>query len=208
MALNPESLPSYLEQYRTLLRKYDVTDAENGITGILDTLSGWTGPDDKFSLVWPERPTCHRGSDIGWRQPSTREPYPVDFRTCSYCGSIHPEDLVRHLTSGARLSGSDWKYGFPHKFYVENVPNLAAGKVVQMGSSSKWEGDVYTEEPIMGAAPAHAPCKWYNDHLEDVTDAPTFLVLAAVVSVCSGIAFWRGEKGLMYAAPRYGYQQW
>jgi hypothetical protein len=38
---------------------------------------------------------------------------------CSYCGSLHPDEAVKLLTTdGTRYSGSDWKYGFPHKFYI------------------------------------------------------------------------------------------
>lgn len=38
---------------------------------------------------------------------------------CSYCGSLHPEEAVKLLqTAGTSYSGSDWKYGFPHKFYI------------------------------------------------------------------------------------------
>jgi len=44
------------------------------------------------------------------------------FRSCPYCGSVHPDDLVEALKHGASLTGSDWKYGFPHKFYVRGGP--------------------------------------------------------------------------------------
>lgn len=38
---------------------------------------------------------------------------------CSYCGSLHPDEAVKLLkTPGTRYSGSDWKYSFPHKFYI------------------------------------------------------------------------------------------
>lgn len=42
------------------------------------------------------------------------------IRTCTYCGGIHPEDLIVLLDAGARLERTDWKYGWPHKFYVIN----------------------------------------------------------------------------------------
>lgn len=72
-------------------------------------------------MIFPERPTCH-DNDLSpvfktmapeWR---TREGGP--HRRCSYCGSLHPEDLMKVLGEGARLGGADWKYGWPHKFYV------------------------------------------------------------------------------------------
>jgi len=39
--------------------------------------------------------------------------------TCSYCGSISPKEALERLTDPASNgSGSDWKYGWPHKFYI------------------------------------------------------------------------------------------
>lgn len=49
-----------------------------------------------------------------WREPSHGRSY----RTCSYCGCIHPEDLIAYVKGGGTLGGSDWKYGWPHKFYL------------------------------------------------------------------------------------------
>lgn len=40
---------------------------------------------------------------------------------CSFCGSLHPSDLVTLLKAGATLSPADRKYGWPHKFYVERA---------------------------------------------------------------------------------------
>ncbi len=41
---------------------------------------------------------------------------------CSYCGSLSVQDAIRFLKQpGTRFSGSDWKYGWPHKFYIEPV---------------------------------------------------------------------------------------
>lgn len=81
-----------------------------------------------------------------WRKPRRGD----HFRTCSYCGSIHPEDLAAEIVPQGKCSGCDatgweahfrlhaepehhydpggpyasWadrKYGWPHKFYVENL---------------------------------------------------------------------------------------
>jgi hypothetical protein len=43
---------------------------------------------------------------------------PDPFSHCSYCGSIHFDDVRHVLHEGGRLGGADWKYGYPHKFYV------------------------------------------------------------------------------------------
>ena len=45
------------------------------------------------------------------------------YMRCSYCGSITVTDMLRLLQKpGVRYSGSDWKYGWPHKFYL-TTPN-------------------------------------------------------------------------------------
>src|SRR5688572_27163775 len=51
-----------------------------------------------------------------WTEPQRGE----HFRRCSFCGSIHPDDLAAEENWTAEWS--DQKYGWPHKFYVD-VPN-------------------------------------------------------------------------------------
>lgn len=125
-------------------------------------------------MQFPTAPTCHGADPVfrklepTWRAPeASREPYGESFRRCYYCGSIHPEDLLKALQEGATLEGTDRKYGWPHKFYVEGIPNLIVGRQVQMGFDSRWDGEKRIETPIMGAAPATVPAKWYNEHLLD-----------------------------------------
>lgn len=73
-------------------------------------------------IVWPDKPTCHgdvtqgvfKISEPHWRPTSDT----CRYRTCSYCGSIHPADLITEIQSGNAMGGSDWKYGYPHKFYL------------------------------------------------------------------------------------------
>lgn len=41
--------------------------------------------------------------------------------TCSYCGSMTTAKTIELLkTPGTNYSGADWKYGWPHKFYLGN----------------------------------------------------------------------------------------
>jgi hypothetical protein len=83
--------------------------------------------------MFPEKPTCHdalvfKASEyLVWRPP---HPEYADraYRSCGYCGSIHPEDLLKLLAEGAKLSGSDWKYGYPHKFYMTRDQPRLFGK--------------------------------------------------------------------------------
>ncbi len=167
-------------------------------------------------LTWPERPTIHDGSpyteikghEPRWHVRENRDPYYSSYRACSYCGSIHPGDLLSWLEKGATLHGADWKGG-PHKFYVEGIPNEKAGETVQVGSHS-WselvDGEyVQHQEPIMGKAPATVPAKFYNEHLLELDDA-SFARLTEVIFHLTRIRFVRDEHGLKYAAPYRGYQ--
>src|ERR1017187_5102013 len=92
---------------------------------------------------------CHHDSpmltgaiQIHWRQEERGEidewGYTRDrcWRTCSYCGSMHPADLLKFLIEGAKLESADWKYGWPHKFYVHGMKNPIAGRAIKLGSKS------------------------------------------------------------------------
>jgi hypothetical protein len=162
-------------------------------------------------MKWPEKPTCHDVAPVfkiaipSWRTPEpTRPPYGSTFRTCSYCGSIHPEDLAKYLSDGATLGGSDWKYGWPHKFYVQNIPNPLAGQTVETGS--RWENGVST--PITGAAPEFSFAKWYNDHLGDEGyDDEAREKLFDLLKIHSGIEFKLQDGKIGYKAPYHGFQR-
>lgn len=162
------------------------------------------------AMLWPVIPTCHanepqfREYAPCWREAQPeRPPHGQTFRTCFYCGSMHPEDLVAALEAGAKLGGSDWKYGWPHKFYVE-VPNPLAGQIVQVGSRT--EKGVTT--PIMGEASTTTHAKWYNQHIEDVGyDTEALTKLLAALKEHSKIEFIFGDDGrLGYVAPHRGFQ--
>lgn len=59
--------------------------------------------------------------------------YGETFRTCSYCGSINPVDLVRKPEWFA--SWADRKYGYPHKFYVEGFANADPDRLFVLGTA-------------------------------------------------------------------------
>lgn len=65
--------------------------------------------------VHPEASTPRIGG-WAWSGPVRGE----HFRRCSYCGSIHPDDLAAEERWSAQWA--DRKYGWPHKFYVD-IPN-------------------------------------------------------------------------------------
>lgn len=124
-------------------------------------------------MKFPDKPTCHKVPnvfkvpEIRWRDPNEQVPW----RTCSYCGSIHPEDLIKIAGDGTVKSGeiADWKYGWPHKLYV------------------------YSDKPGFW-------CKFYNEHIADEGfDEEARAKLIEVVSKLGSIIFdVDPEKGLGY----------
>lgn len=191
-------------------------------------------------IIWPERPTCHdadgfaqRFAPPSWHAKGVKlHPENDDvpaFRSCSYCGSMHPEDLVAALNAGARLGGSDWKYGWPHKFYVDDIPNPYAGRLVSRVSSSgpgepkaddrarmeryvKPGGKViWTQEESRWKAKVMEPDgpttngKWYNEHLKDLNDE-AFAELSALLHKHAHILFVKKDGKIGYTAPCAGYQ--
>jgi hypothetical protein len=191
-------------------------------------------------MQFPEKPTIHYSAssvfkyesmEPKWREPRQDETYgrKETFRTCCYCGSIHPEDLVNALRNGARLGGSDWKYGWPHKFHVEGIPNPLVGQNVvisethpaQIGPYAPggekgppkegWpvdENGKFLSKPTYGPAPATVHAKWYNEHLLDQGfDDEARELLINALKVHSNIEFKIVEGMLGYAAPCRGYQR-
>lgn len=178
-------------------------------------------------MKWPEVPTCHDAEPhyldlpIEWRpaDPMGEQSedvigghngtYGYPFRTCSYCGSMHPEDLAYWLQQpGVEINGSDWKYGWPHKFYIENIPNPKVGLQVVSSARSEFNGTEHIVTPGYGPAPAFTFAKWYNTHLRDQGyDREAILHLLELLNNGSGITFAWDETGLKYSAPYAGYQR-
>lgn len=101
-----------------------------------------------------------------WRAPDHRIP----ARTCSYCGSIHPEDLVALRDAGqlAHVDRSvDWKYGWPHKIYIDIAnPDPAAPDVI--GSSNR-PSEQYRPYSALNEAERAAVDRdpWHRDRRHD-----------------------------------------
>lgn len=72
------------------------------------------------------------GQSWDWREPHRGE----HFRRCDYCGSIHPDDLVKEIP-GVRPEWADQKYGWPHKVYVDIPDRL--GELSWLGGISGGE---------------------------------------------------------------------
>lgn len=157
-------------------------------------------------MKWADKPTVHHvdavfspmGDHCVWRPGDpTRDHAHVStfYRTCGYCGSLHPEDLLEAHRDGriVTLGGSDWKYGFPHKFYVD-LKNPEPDRVFNVGSRAA------KQDKLFG--------KFYTEHLGDQgIDDEAFAAIAAVLQELGGIEFSRDEKGVKYKAPHHGYQR-
>lgn len=110
------------------------------------------------------------------------------LRSCSYCGSMHPADLAEAIRAGAKGHWADFKYGWPHKAYIDGVPNPHVGLLESRMSMShppqaeidagKWiqipDGfDCNTGKPQFrwteSGKPADATTyeKFYTVHLQD-----------------------------------------
>lgn len=201
-------------------------------------------------MNWGDPIRCHRGESVFadsefmvWRDADPEgarikhpdsypplpdgvlgSPYGYPFRTCGYCGSIHPGDLYallpadtfgtfrRAVDDGERrvtLGGADWKYGWPHKFYVEGIPNPIAGRLVVSSSTSRWDDAQQKSVTTWGEPHPAAPfthAKFYNVHLLDL-DAEAFALMAPVLFRDTGIEFSLSEGKLAYRAPYRGYQR-
>lgn len=44
-----------------------------------------------------------------------------EYPSCSYCGSMDPETLAKHVQAGAKIELADMKYGWPHKLYLNDI---------------------------------------------------------------------------------------
>jgi hypothetical protein len=136
-------------------------------------------------MEWPTRPTCHDQTSFGaatweapgWRFPGSAPTGVVKVRVCGFCGSIHPEDLYARLTAATlALAGADWKYGWPHKFYL---------RTAEFSYPTKWYNEHLTDEG------------YEDEALQLLLDA---------LHTAAQIRFSIVNGQLHFEAPYYGYQ--
>jgi hypothetical protein len=209
--------------------------------------------------MWPEKPTVHEqearhypSREPAWLQPRGRrddsDPYCVYFRTCSWCGSIHPEDLANlavaqpvpdfddwvgeqvlaevdnnpkayherlaeHLQkqgSTFNIHSADWKYGWPHKFYIDGIPNPIAGEPYSiyalsanrenLGEDAQWYvfgngQSTWRERVGTNPCPTTIRAKWYNIHLADRDmSEEAFGIVVNEIARFTGISFIRDPE--------------
>jgi hypothetical protein len=178
-------------------------------------------------VKWPEIPTCHRGKTnkvLAWmpaRPGGTRDeieidewqgrrrmetrlrPYAEPFRSCSWCGGIAAEDLVALAQAHVlHFEVADMKYGWPHKIYVDGIPNPIAGQEVCSGGESGglWpDGSPRGVHRLMlGLAPSMTHCKFYCEHLQDQGyDDEAFEAIALLIRARTRVEFQRDSDGRM-----------
>lgn len=89
------------------------------------------------------------------------------LRSCGYCGSMHPADVAAAIRAGAKPHWADFKYGWPHKAYIDGVPNPYAGMRCSTTStgygSKKGEQDRHTVEYIERTGGEWVQLANYND---------------------------------------------
>jgi hypothetical protein len=127
---------------------------------------------------------------------------PDIWPSCSYCGSFTVEDTLKFLqTSGVHYSGSDWKYGWPHKFYISNIPCPPYQRIVSSTHQGGKITNIVREESITRSG------KFYSAHLLDAIpeQMEEWNIVAAPLL---GITFEQREGILRYRAPTQGYQTW
>lgn len=79
------------------------------------------------------------------RRHADRTGQPLDFvERCSYCGGIHPDAFWEAIENGYAMEVADWKYGWPHKIYVD-WPNPRPDELRLTGSTSEGSEPRYDE---------------------------------------------------------------
>jgi hypothetical protein len=84
---------------------------------------------------------CGRRNDLFARDDGGKDWWGKrdDYRACSYCGSMHPEDLFAAIEAGnCQITGTDKNY----KIYVDAPTRLLPGKAIYMSSTHEFAGGV------------------------------------------------------------------
>lgn len=108
---------------------------------------------------------------VHWRKPDTSaSASPSPFQTCSFCGSIAPQDLYPFLLdppAAFQMHMADWKYGWPHKLYIDGLPNPWKGVEVVVSSTYQY-GKIIEGSEVRAPGGPHVHAKFYSIHLLDL----------------------------------------
>ena len=138
---------------------------------------------------------------IGHKLPNdddrvTRKSGPPDpgIPQCTYCGSITPEDFAKACQDGLPMEVADWKYGWPHKVYIE-WPSPSPDE--QRETGCKYEGGKITERYY--GTYRTLQLKFYTEHL---AEWPELAKHADLIERRIGIRFEMTERGLHWKRTR------
>ena len=138
--------------------------------------------------------------------PEDGFPRTANFRTCGFCGSMHPDDLRGFIERGEASAAqlADMKYGYPHKVYLD-VPSPLAGQTVQVSRDIRCVDRDCTETPGYGSAAGATHAKFYTRHLIGL-DADAFQVLAAWLETGTGLRFMQepDRQGVIWGRRDHG----
>lgn len=130
-------------------------------------------------------------------------PHPV-IPQCTYCGSISPGDFVGACRAGYRMEVADWKYGWPHKVYVDwPNPNPNEKRITSRtygGPDADPETGIVPGSERWGTYPT-LHLKFYTEHLagwDGLEDA------ADVIALRTGVRFDMREGKLVYRGKPQG----
>ncbi len=100
---------------------------------------------------------------------------------CGYCGSCSAVEALAALRAvGTHFSGCDWKYGWPHKFYLD----------VPFGPRDSFR------------------MKFYSEHLLDLAEDIEISRISDLWGQAFGVRFERRAGKLHYSAVHRGFQTW
>jgi hypothetical protein len=138
---------------------------------------------------------------------------------CNYCGSLSVAEAIKALeTPGTQFSGSDWKYGWPHKFYLDiptGQPAQHTYTIYDQGflnegrrvSKEEWVEHKGSKGTGIEEGTGHIHAKFYTEHLVDAT--PEELARFNELSIkYLRISFEIADGVLRYRAPHHGFQNW
>lgn len=88
----------------------------------------------------------HRGNSPLFREEEFKDFWHLSdgYRACSYCGSMHPDDLFAVIEGGGHIAGTDKNY----KIYVDAPSRAAGNRVVSSSSRPFGKAFLLTEESL------------------------------------------------------------
>jgi hypothetical protein len=136
-----------------------------------------------------------------WIAPHIGLDYLYPHTACSYCGSIHPSELVSGLAAGAMIEVASFKDGRPNMAYVVDLPNRYAGELectthVTLGSGrdptceevleyTEWRQKPYDGRMIWHGkkftnALKTSMSRFHIEHLQDATPEEVIIIERAL----------------------------